>query len=119
VSLTREAARRGPGPGWTPAARARITGRLFAGGGELLASAAAREDATGGFERGQRGAIRFAPRALPQDFTVPFEAERLEHAQLFVGAPRHHPRGVEILDAHQPACAVGARVEIAADRGEQ
>ena len=36
-----------------------------------------------------------------------------------VGAAGDHARRVEVFDAHQPARAVGARVEIAADGGQQ
>ena len=68
---------------------------------------------------GERLAVGGATRALEQDFAVPLEAERFERAQHLVGATRHDARSIEILDAHQPARAMRARVEIAADRRQQ
>lgn len=93
--------------------------RLFTGGREFLARATAFENAAGGFQRGQGRAIGFAPGALSEHLAVPFEAEGLEYAQVFVSAAGHHTGRVEILDAHQPARAVRTRVEITADRGQQ
>ena len=50
---------------------------------------------------------------------MPLEAEGLERAKHLIRAPRHHARRIEIFDSQQPVRAVCARIEIAADRGEQ
>jgi hypothetical protein len=57
--------------------------------------------------------------ALIYDLAVPVEAESLQGAQDAICAARYDPRGIEILDADQPAAAVMARIEIASDRGQE
>ena len=70
-------------------------------------------------ERVERFAVGGAARALVEDFAIPLEAKCFERAQHLVGATRHDSRGIEILDAHQPACADAARIEVAADGSQQ
>jgi hypothetical protein len=57
--------------------------------------------------------------ALINDLAVPFETKSLERAEDAVCAAGHDARGVEILDAHQPAAALVAGIEVASHRGEK
>ncbi len=56
---------------------------------------------------------------LPDDIAIPFEAEALERGQNFIGRTRHVARGIDILDAHEPAPAGGTGIQIAACRRDQ
>src|SRR5688572_4710564 len=115
-----KAASGGARSGLTVAAGARITGHVFrAGGCKFPASAAAVKDSPLSREPRDRLAIGLTPRALPEHIAVPFESEGVERAQHGVGAARDHARRVDIFDAYQPACAVGACIEVAADGRKQ
>lgn len=57
--------------------------------------------------------------ALILNLAIPLKSEPLEGAQNLVGAARLHARGIEILDAQQPAATLPARIEVAAEGGNQ
>jgi len=57
--------------------------------------------------------------ALPQDGSVPVQAEEVEGTQDVVGRSRADARRIEVLDPDQPFAPVGARVEVAADGSDQ
>ena len=58
-------------------------------------------------------------RALVNDGTVPFEAEPFQRFDNAFRGARLFPWRIDILDAHQPAAALAARLQIAGGRGEQ
>ena len=57
--------------------------------------------------------------ALIDDIAVPVEAETFQRSQDASRAPGHNTGCIEILDADQPAAAVMACIEIAADRSQK
>src|SRR5207237_2137278 len=57
--------------------------------------------------------------ALDHDFPVPFEPVRLEHLENRPGGPSSLARPIEILHAHEPSSPVPARLETAADGGNE
>jgi hypothetical protein len=57
--------------------------------------------------------------ALTDDFAVPLEAEGVQRGEDPPGGTGNFARPVEILQAQQPAAAVGAGVEKARGRGVQ
>src|SRR6266704_5362500 len=67
----------------------------------------------------QRGSVGCIATALEHDFPVPFEPIRLEHLENRLGSPPSLTRPIEILHAHQPSSPVPARLEVAADRGDE
>ncbi len=107
--------------------RSRTRGALAAGAGitrlvgprEHTAGAAAckRESARG--ETLERPRVEVRPPALIDDLCVPPEAEHFEEPQDLGRAARDDPRGIEVFDADQPATSTMARIDEAADRGDQ
>jgi hypothetical protein len=87
--------------------------------GEVLAGAAAAEQAPGGLQGRECVAIGVAARALEQDVAVPLESEGVEDAQLLVCAAGDDTGCVEVFDADPPAGAVMARIQVTADRCQQ
>src|SRR6185437_7851105 len=86
---------------------------------QLAARAAALEGAAGGAQRPQHLGIKRCSAALVFDPAIPLEAERLEGPQHLIRAARHHARVIEVFNTYQPAPAVAARVEEAADGSQQ
>jgi hypothetical protein len=64
----------------------------------------------------QRGFVELAAIALPSDLPIPLKAEPLERVQDSRRRSRNLSRPVEILDAQQPAAAMGARIQITGRR---
>jgi hypothetical protein len=54
-----------------------------------------------------------------EDFAIPLESIGFESAELLVRTARDHAWRIDVLDAHEPVCAVRAGIEITSDRGEQ
>src|SRR5581483_12312484 len=86
---------------------------------DLLARARAREHGARALEPRERLAVGEVAPALVEHGLVPLEAERLEHAQDLVGRAGDLARAVEVFHAHEPVAAARARLEVAADRGDQ
>jgi hypothetical protein len=61
---------------------------------------------------------RKAP-ALPDDRPIPVQLESLQSAQDLLGATRNNTLSVQILDPDQPAAAMPARIEEAADCSDE
>ena len=104
------------------AAGAGVAARAVAGQGligELAPGAGAGVGVAGGLERIQRCLIGCGAPALPDHLAIPFEAEACQRGEDACGGAGDCARGVDILDAQQPASAVGARFKKAADRGDQ
>ena len=57
--------------------------------------------------------------ALDDDLAVPLEAETGQRADDDIGSAGDAALRIDVLDTQQPLPAVGARVEIAADGGDQ
>src|ERR1700675_2492122 len=93
-------------------ARAGIAQLIF----ELQAAATARKREIAVAQAAQRGIVRLAAVALPKHGSVPFEAEPLQYALDCFGRTRDLSRPIEILDAQQPASAVGAGIEVGGSR---
>ena len=98
------------------AARAIARERLV---GELAPGARARIGMAGGLQRVECGLVGGGAPALPHDLAIPFEAKAFEGGEDTLGGAGHRAWAVDILDAQQPASAVGARFQEAADRGDQ
>ena len=63
--------------------------------------------------------VEVEPGTLLQDRPVPFHAKGLEFSQDLPGGAGSSTQQVEIFDAYEPLASMGARVEVAADRGHQ
>src|SRR5712672_4438051 len=67
----------------------------------------------------QRGSVSCVAAALEHDLSVPFDPVRLKHPENRRGSSPNLARPVEIFHAYQPFAPVPARLEIAADRGDE
>jgi hypothetical protein len=102
---------------WSVAAGSGVTGVFVAA--QLAPRAAALEGGAGGFELLQGRAVERQSMALVDNFAVPGQAEAFEGAQDAIRAPGDDARGIQILNADQPATAVMARIDIASYRGQE
>ena len=63
--------------------------------------------------------IQPVPSALVGDFAIPFKAERFQCVQNMRGGARHFPGRVQVFHTHQPLAAVGTRIGIRSQSGQQ
>ena len=98
------------------AGRARL---ILGQAGEGRAGAGAFAQAMRAVEAFDGFGVEVEPGTLLQDRPVPFHAKGLEFSQDLPGGAGSSTRQVEIFDAYEPLASMGARVEVAADRGHQ
>jgi hypothetical protein len=84
--------------------------------GEILATATALEQQPVLLQPLECRGVCVLTRALADDGAVPFESEGLERREDGVSGARDLARPIKVLDAQQPAAAVGACIEVAGDR---
>ena len=121
--LARGTYAQGPRVAWRAAATgARIDVRAVRGEAERrVGNLAARAAAPVGpcCESLERLAIQRQALALIEHFAIPVEPQARERAQDRLVGARHAARAVQVLDAHAPAAARGARIQPARQRGDE
>ncbi|KAF1858364.1 hypothetical protein Lal_00014870 [Lupinus albus] len=85
--------------------------------GDLAAVAAARVHVAG--EAVVRRLVQMLAAALPHDLAVGRHAQALQQVEDLFGGAGHAAAFVDVFDAHQPGALVGARIEIAGQRGDE
>jgi hypothetical protein len=99
--------------------QAAIDRRSAEAGGNLAPRTGAGIRLAGELQPGQCRPIEIQTPALDDDLAIPLKAEAFKRPQDAVGCARAAPRLVDVFDAQQPFAAVGARVKVAADCGDQ
>jgi hypothetical protein len=89
------------------------------GGVDLAPAAAAGVGQAGGQQLVQRRLVGRAAGGLPQRRRVGHQAQRGQLAQDHLAPAGQAARGVDVLNAHQPAAALGAGVQPAGQRGHR
>jgi hypothetical protein len=102
---------------WSGAAGPGVTG-VFAVA-RAAPCAAALEGAAAGLELVHGRKIKGDAAALVYDLAVPVQAEGIQGSQDPVRAAGNYAGGVEILDPQQPAAAMVAGIQVAADRRQK